>query len=446
MACKYCYIDKDKKCMASYNREIRQALEDGSFVENIKTVMSSRREAIENISLWGAEPTINGQYFQKTITALLEYFPNVHEFMFSTNALIGGERIYKDFFIPLYDYAHLHKRQITFNLQLSLDGPPEFNDDSRHSGAAASTIATLKTFLINIPDDMEYLTLNINSKPTLDISYMRLMNERGLPCFEWYYQFFNDVQEQADQWKAGKKNITVSMAGSPTLVDPGYYTVEDGKTFATWLSYLGKIDKTKLPHYSHRPLFFQLLSNWDVIMNHHVLSNENILSMQEQCFSCSASKNNVTIDHHGKLYTCNRLCRNSALDESKITKHAMRSNTNINTSDKKWLKKTWGSSSFHDDLLSRRAFLDQLAIPMALCGQIDKKYAYSEEDRTLMFFLIASLYCHIGVEEDYTQNPNIIPTTYLKLLGNGAIEELFKYYSLEIKRGEMPGWNIAMLT
>jgi DNA repair photolyase len=23
MACKYCYIEKDKKCMASYNRDIR---------------------------------------------------------------------------------------------------------------------------------------------------------------------------------------------------------------------------------------------------------------------------------------------------------------------------------------------------------------------------------------------------------------------------------------
>ena len=445
MACKYCYIEKDKKCMAAYNREIRQALEDGSFVENVKTVMKDVKEQIENISLWGAEPTINGKYFQTTIFQLLDYFPNVNDIMFSTNALVGGKRIYDDFFVPLYNYSKDNGRYIKFNLQLSIDGPPEFNDDSRHAGAAASTIATMETFLTQIPDDLQDIYLTINVKPTLDISYMRLMNERGIESFQWYYGFFNDLQLKVDKWKGNKPNVSAYVAGMPTLVDPGYYTVEDGKTFAAWLENLCLVDKSDLPCYKHSPLFYQLFNNLDTIMDYY-LSDRNILSIQENAFSCSASKNNITIDHKGKLYTCNRLCRNSALDEEKINKHAMRSNTNVNCNDKQWLKRTWGSNAFHFDLISRRAFLDQLAIPMALSGQIDRKYAYSEEDRTLMFWLICSLYCHIGAEEDYTQNPNIIPTTYLKLLGNGAIEALFKYYRIEVARGGVRGWNIATLT
>ena len=36
MACQYCYIEKDKKAMASYNRQLREALADGTYIKNIK--------------------------------------------------------------------------------------------------------------------------------------------------------------------------------------------------------------------------------------------------------------------------------------------------------------------------------------------------------------------------------------------------------------------------
>lgn len=270
------------------------------------------------------------------------------------------------------------------------------------------------------------------------------MNQRGVSSFNWYYQFFNDLQLEMDELAKDKKNVSLYIAGTPTLVDPGYYTVEDGKAFAEWIRNLMLVDKTKLPCYSGTPLFAQLFNGFVHYVEHGLETRENILAFQENAFSCSASKNNITIDHLGNLYTCNRLCRNSALSDEMINKHSMQSNTNINCSDKQWVKRTWGSYSVHADLLARRAFFDHVAIPLALSGQIDKKYAYSEDDRTLMFLLICGLYCHIGVEEDYTQNPIVLPTTYYKLLGNGAIEALFEYYRMESRRGEMRVWNTVM--
>ena len=35
MACKYCYIEKDKKCMAAYNRNIRKSLDFSGFQSDI---------------------------------------------------------------------------------------------------------------------------------------------------------------------------------------------------------------------------------------------------------------------------------------------------------------------------------------------------------------------------------------------------------------------------
>lgn len=436
MACKYCYIEKEKSCMASYNREIRKALEDGTFVENVKRVTASIVNNIENISLWGAEPTINSQYWARTFTALFDYYPNAKEVMFSTNALLG-DRIYEDFFLPMVVYAHKNKRHIDFNLQMSLDGPPEFNDDSRHPGATASTIKTIKEILTRCPSDMEYFTLTINTKPTLDVSYMKIMNERGIDSFNWYYKFFDDLQVECDKLIENKKNINLALAGCPTLVDPGYYTKQDGEVFAKWLSFLPKVNTQELKTYKSRPLFVQLFNGPESFLK---AEGDNPLSCQENAYSCSASKNNITIDHEGNIYTCNRLCRNAALDEEHRTKHAMQSGSNINTSDKVWMKRTWGSTAFHEDLMSRKYFFDQMAVTMACAGQIDEKYAYNEDERLMMFMMVCGLYCHIGVEEDYTSNPSIVPCSYLRLLGNGAQDAMLHYYRILVSRKEIIPW------
>ena len=96
MACQYCYIDKDKHAMAAYNADIRKALEDGSFIQVIKDKTSSFKDQIESLSLWGAEPTLNGKYFPAFWEELIAYFTNCKEFMFSTNAYLGGKVIYDD--------------------------------------------------------------------------------------------------------------------------------------------------------------------------------------------------------------------------------------------------------------------------------------------------------------------------------------------------------------
>ena len=440
MACKYCYIDKDKRAMAGYNRQIREALEDGSFVKNIKTTMASRRNEIENISLWGAEPTINAKFFKEFIYELFDYFPNVDSVMFSTNALLGAKVLYDDFLMPLYEYAENNHRKMCFELQLSLDGPPEFNDESRHPGATQNTIDTCMLLLKNAPEQSKYFTLKVFSKATLDISYMELMNERGVECFNWYYQFFNRVQEEALRARGNKSYISVSMNGLPTLVDPGYHTVDNGHTLRKWIAHLQHVDRTKIPMYSHMPLFAQMMTGFETFLSLY----ENPIAHQFNAFSCSASKNNITIDHTGKLYTCNRLCRNAALADELKYKHAMRAGTNLDVDDKKWLKRTWGSQLFHNDLLSRRYLFDQLAITMALAGQIQEKYATDPEARLLLFSCLGGIMCHIGAEEDYTQNPHLMPASYFRFFGNGAIEELINYYNVEIARGELPPWKIAM--
>lgn len=438
MACKYCYIDKDKKCMAAYNREIRQALEDGSFAKVIIEKCGSQVDMIENISLWGAEPTINSKLFQNFIYELLDFFKNTDTLMFSTNALLGGELIYNDFLIPLQNYAHDTQRHIKFQLQLSLDGPPEFNDDSRHVGATNNTLNAMRYILSRMPDQDEYFSLEISTKTTLDIHYMRLLLAGGVEKMQWYYNFFDDVLGEALELIKGKSTVTCFISSPPTLVDPGYHTVQDGKDFAAWIHLLQFVDKTQFKHL-HGPLIWQPLSGVEAM-----LACPNPVAEGMHFASCSSSKNNISIDHNGNLYTCNRLCRNAAMPEDPYQiKHAMQSNTNFNINDKTWLKRTYGSFAFHDNLLSRWYIQQGEIITLAACGQIQEKYLHNEDEQKLLFMSLIGLSCHIGAEEDYTQNPFLFPYSYFRYLGNGAVDELLNYYKLEILRGEVQPWRIV---
>jgi hypothetical protein len=190
-----------------------------------------------------------------------------------------------------------------------LDGPPEFNDDSRHEGATAQTLNTLYLMIEKMPKDSQYLRLEIFTKTTLDVSYMEKMNEAGIEKFQWYFDFFNEIRETTLELSADNPNIFCEIGLSPTLVDPGWHTVENGKTFAKWLHNLQYVDRSKYKTY------YGLLFTQGASVVGEFLKDENPIAHSANSYSCSASKNNITIDHDGYIYTCNRLCRNAAMPE-----------------------------------------------------------------------------------------------------------------------------------
>mgnify|MGYP007128543954 CR=1 FL=1 len=82
-------------------------------------------------------------------------------------------------------------------------------------------------------------------------------------------------------------------------------------------------------------------------------------------------------------------------------------------------------------------------ITLAAVGQIEPIYMHDEDAQKMLYFSLIGLMCHIGAEEDYTQNVYLLPFSYYRYLGNGALEELIKYYKLEVLRGNMRPWKIA---
>lgn len=436
MKCQYCYIEKRKHEMNQYNLKIQQALADGTFLQNIKNVFGDIKDNIESLSLWGAEPTLNYQYFPAFFPQLLDFFTNANDFMFSTNALAGFDILKEYFYEPILAYCHENKRKLTFNLQFSLDGPQEINDSSRHMGATDNTLDCIYKLIQLFPQEEEYVKLSICTKATLDISYMRAMVEEGPAAMQRYYDFSDAFATKASDLAKGKKNLELNLFLLPTLVDPGTYTVEDGKVFAKWVTLLKSVNRVMWTSHYDGPLFVQPL----MALFNYLDVEDNPIGSAANRFSCSAGHNNWTIDYDGTVYTCNRLCKNAALNDAEKYKESMLSNSNIDKlSDKKMLKRVYANRVFHDSLLTRKFIFDSQVFALGKCGLIEERLLTNADLRLVLFYMCQSICCHVGYEEDLTGNKYVMPSSYYKLYGNGAVEAILDYWHYEHQRGYLRG-------
>jgi hypothetical protein len=96
---------------------------------------------------------------------------------------------------------------------------------------------------------------------------------------------------------------------------------------------------------------------------------QNPIAQGYNFLSCSSGKYNYSIDYDGTIYSCNRLCRNAALDDSLKYKGSMKSNSTIdNPSGKKWVKRNYANWVFHEDIVARKNFMDSIMFMMAESG------------------------------------------------------------------------------
>ena len=207
------------------------------------------------------------------------------------------------------------------------------------------------------------------------------------------------------------------------MVDPGDHTPEDGKIFAKWINNLRHFDASQLEHYRNYPLIEQPIIGLNFLLD----KDKGHLSAMPGFGSCSAGRNEITIDYLGNLYSCERIAKNLAYlpDEHPFI---LDNHSSIYTDENGWVKILYANEAFHYNGLARRLMAEPVILFAAQAGLIDKKYLYDVHARTILYYLSIGLMCHIGVEEDNTSNTFVYPLTYVCLLGNGAVDELLAYY------------------
>ena len=94
--CKYCLIENTlNNCSANLQHETIKALNDGTFLNNVKGIfkrLNLDRYKIECFTLWGQEPTLTLHLLTDHLEDWFNYFPNINHIDYSTNGMDFPER------------------------------------------------------------------------------------------------------------------------------------------------------------------------------------------------------------------------------------------------------------------------------------------------------------------------------------------------------------------
>ncbi len=423
MKCSYCYISKNSPDkLALDNNKIREAIINKSFFKNIiKYFNENNKHQIAILSLWGAEPTLNADLFKDFIFDLLTYFTNVNTIMFSTNSLLGFSALNK-FISALNEYSKEYNRELSLQLQFSIDGPPYINDKTRYQGAAKNSIKTIFD-IINYYNTQELKChVYIFPKPTLSCDIFKTLGENKAKIIEWY-QFFCDIDKQFTEINKNK-NINIDFSGIPTLVNPGFHTNEDGKSFALFLQTIRKLKSEDIPDNQNRiPLFQSCFSEFwtheDARFSHAPGS--------WYSSHCSAGKNLLSVDYQGNLSLCHR-AQDSTYDgnpdyfiwEKNITIYKK---TDIS-------RVSYNGVMLHASHEAECHMIKMVLTGMVLSGEINRRYLEDPELLKWLCFFHLGTCCWVG--ETIDSGSMYVPTqSFIRLFCNGALEEILKYYYVE---------------
>ena len=136
--CSYCYINKNCSFF-DYDKAIKEAWEKQTYLNTVKKVIDKLNlstNTVEDIQLWGGEPTLHMKSICKSGTQLGQLFPNITNFLIPTNWYQIDIKALIDFIYELdknLTPREKSENRLNFHIQASVDGPPgDFNTHGHH--------------------------------------------------------------------------------------------------------------------------------------------------------------------------------------------------------------------------------------------------------------------------------------------------------------------------
>lgn len=417
LRCSYCLIHKNTEQMNCYNEAIIESIKNGEFQKRIINKFAPSKDLLEVISLWGAEPTLNAGYVQKLLEPLFDYFPKVNEIMFSTNAIIGFEKGIKPFYDFVSEYAKKHQRIFQLTIQYSIDGPKYITDKNRGCPGATEKVVqalidTVKYHNNNIQSD--YFTLNIMTKPTVSPENQEylLKNDK----IEDWFLFFDELTEKLEKLCPSKKNLVLNTAQEPTICSPYDYTKKDGIIFKKFIQAIKKLDISHFRHYQH-PLINRFVIGWRWALASQDYSGTALL--------CNAGYTGTSVDYEGNIMTCHRVYDGYRSGGAEYPEPAK--SIHLVDSIKDEYRINYLTKSYFLNHRFKMNIQEALLSALVSCGEIDEKYLDIRYQRILTM-LFGATTCYAGECGFQTPGLYLTPLGRLRLLCNGALEEIVEYY------------------
>ena len=436
-ACTYCFIPKVPS-LKEFLPPIKNKL-GGGYIEDLKR---SFGENLECLTLWGTEPLTTLSQWNDEIPNILKAFPKLNKLGFSTN-MFRDPQILMDFI----NYLPKNRENLNFDIQISIDGPPEITDNNRGIGATkriTEHFIKLLELLNNV--DLGQLTISFCFKSTIDIKNIEWFNES--PSRLWGYFFFFDMLIASAVKTNKNKNVHLNLNGIPSLAVPGFFTVENGISFSNFCKNLKEIEYANF----HRNIFLYIHGDF----NHYEIQMKRILKYgnefheKQTMFTCSAGDSNFQLDCYDNVHMCHR----TLFYESKEFVNALIKNeygTNrpesasagmIENVQKNWVVKNndqkeinrfmYNLGNYHHFALPKLNLVLPVIFELAYSGQILDKYLDRTEASWLGLFIMTVISCPA---ENILNNGTIhLPSlSLLRLFGNGAFEHIKEYAIYETR-------------
>lgn len=258
--CRYCEIaSTTAKAHQSENLKIRQAMEDGSFIQNIKTIYQKYGfdyNDIMKMNLWGEEPTLTLDSFCVMFPELYKLFPNLRELFFSTNGTANVKRILQ--LINCINNTLNRRRGFRLQLQFSYDGKwaTKFN-----RGIDAQIIENNVKYFV---EELNKIPLKENFEVAyafhnvIDLNVINHAYEEPNGVYNFWKEIY-EFQKQFQKLTTNKRVVFNTI--SEGVVTPYNATKEEGILFAQFMNESHHIIKRYFPDIKTIERGFDIVTN-----------------------------------------------------------------------------------------------------------------------------------------------------------------------------------------
>lgn len=430
-ACTYCFIPKVPS-LKEFLPRIRKKL-GGEHIKDLKRLFG---ENLEALSLWGTEPMTTLPEWNEEVPKIIDAFPKLGKIFFSTNLFMDSQII-----VDFIEHLPKGKEDLTLNIQISIDGPPEITDKNRGQGGTKKITEHFITLLQKLNDvDLGKLKVEFVFKSTIDMSNVEWFLESPSRLYGYFF-FFDMLIDQA-AITSKNKNVILRLCGLPTISAPGFYTVEDGKKLLEFFMILKDVERIN----NSRKIFLHLPGS----LNHYIDGFERMLRYgseyheKQTIFTCSGGDSNFQLDCDDMVHICHRtLFYQSKEFVDSLVWHEYGDNRAksasrgmIKNAQKNWIIKNDGNQGEINRFLYITGNYHHFGQPkvdlnlstiyeLASSGQILPKYLDKTEASWFAIFINNVISCPA---ENILSNGTIHlpPISQLRLYGNGAFDFIFK--------------------
>ena len=425
LKCEYCYLAKDEEKIKHLELQKAniQALQDGTFVKNVRHVLVESQispESINEIAFWGMEPTLTLKYITQNINQWFELFPNWNFCFFSTN----GQQNYQDIFNFAQAASEYCITIFNMDIQVSYDGY-KFTDQNRHV-KIPNYLQELQNYMNNQIDSLKKYNFHIHFFPHGVLTHDKVKYLLSLSIDELITYFENEkkycFKDQQTNYFWFQSNIGYAAE------NPCVHSKKDGQEIAQLLN------KMFLSNYAFlKKQALELLGTF--LMSFIKFPDNLILPINEMMTYCGNFTERYYIRYDGIIVQCAALPLKDKTKDIPLINYNFFYNIDNNNIEKNFYDNYWTTLNYESNVFQYNNIKNNIQI-LAKYNEIDPIYLTLDEltlDRHIRYIMLHNS-CLNGFYS-LTNSALTNPISHVKLYCNGLAFLLDQHINILIKNG-----------